>query len=297
MAKSIWLDTSADVLLTLVEFLPFEEASSLACAATSTLRASEAASSSLQTAQLTGIELFRYRAFKGALFQQLRACIEPHPLLDLCFCPCSGKGCSLTAPMSIAVETSGRFFVLFKVVAAYATHAPTVGVVDMDGARRLPVKSGHEDWSRPHRPSDFFGISCDPFAGRIHASHSSAVPLKSFEELPLKRMSSPKSWSAEVLGWHPLGVADGASIDIGMLISDGTLEFLRTGPYGWEHSGVVWDGLPEKVLCCAFLSKFVGTVKVRVERVLLHDCPRTNIANHCDLCGELSPWAVWPTES
>lgn len=298
MARSKLLDFSGDIMLSLVHFLSFDDAACLASAATSTLRSAEAASNFLEAATFKGIELFRLRPFKGALFQQLRECIEPQFLLAQNRCPSLGTACSLTAPMPIAVETSGRFYVLFKVVAGHATHGgPSVGVVDLDGARRHPIKLSHEDWSRPHQPSDFFGISCDPFAGRVHASHTSAVPLKHFDSLPLKEKCCPKSWSAEVLGWQSIGVAAGASLEIGMLISNGRLEFLRHGPCGWEHSGVVWDGLPEKVVPCAFLSTFVGAAVTYVERVRLHDFPSCNIAKHCDLRGDLSPWAIYPAAS
>lgn len=294
------LHFSPDVMLVLMQYLEFEDAVWLATAGASTQRSAEAASSFLSSISFKGMELFRRPQCKGALFHQLRESLDPKLLLTLHRCPLACRACSLTLPMPIAFDTSGRFFVLFRVYhdnPGYAPHGPALGVVDLVGARTRPIKLAHDDWSRPHRQSDFFGISCNPFTGRIHASHTSAVPLKGFEDIPENGLCPPRSWSADVLGWEPVCSEIGAAVDVGMLISDGTLEFVRTGPYGYECSGVVWDRLPEKIVCCAFLSGFVGAASVLVQKVCTKHLDGYNLPQDCDLCGELSPWAPWPAVS
>lgn len=287
------LDFSPDVMINLVQYLwPFE-AQWLTFASPSTMRASESASSFLCSSMFKGMELFRRRPLKGALFQQLRELVRPQLLLTLHRCPSACRA-NYTLPMNIAFDTSGQIFVLFRVYhhnTGHATNGPSVGVVDLVDARNRPIKLSHDDWSRPHRPSDLFAISCNPFTCKIHASDT---PAEGLEHIPENEPSPPKSWSAEILGWEPLGASNGSSVDVGMLIRNGTLQFVRTGPCGYEASGIVWDRLPPKIVCCAFLSDFGGMASVFIQKVCWCGLERFNLEEDCHMCGELSPWAPWP---
>jgi len=142
-------------------------------------------------------------------------------------------------------------------------------VADASEVRRDPIASLSEDMSRPQQPSGTFGISCDPYTGKIHAS---ALPI-----CPSMCPSTLKNWSSEVLGWESWDEAatdpEGFSVGIGMVISNGTLEFIRQGRDASESSGVVWNQLPATVVCCAFFSSFVGQVFVSLEELLVNELP------------------------
>jgi hypothetical protein len=192
--------------------------------------------------------------------------------------------------MPISLETSGHFFIKFWISACQAWNGcPRVGVVDASKVRQDPTQL-YDDMSRPRQPSNTFGISCNPYTGKIHASLGD---FSGQETIP------PRSWSADVIGWQSAEDATQgdhhASIEIVILISNGTLEFIREGPHGWERSGVVWDRLPAKILCCVFLFEYVGQAIVSIEEV----SPITldHIAQtRCNKCGKLSCWTAWPSE-
>jgi len=298
-----------DVFLALSELLSFDDVSRLAIASVPTLHTLEAANRFLSSLAFPGMELFGWRPFKGALLQQLQESIQPQLLLNVSRCAHRTKTSSVTAPMPMALETSGRFFVKFWVSAGKAWNGcPSVGVVDAAEVRQDPSKLW-DDMSRPKQSSDTFGISCNPYTGKIHTSHTSKIPKKIQGSLPVQGTISPRSWCADVVGWQSGESATRgrlrASIEIGMLISNGTLEFMREGPDGWERSGVVWDQLPAKILCCAFLFNFVGEAIVSIEEVRVNNlprvldqpsCPPSTLEETvlCTQCGKLSSWTGWP---
>lgn len=274
-----------DLLLALVELLPFEDSASFALASVSTLRTLERANQLLCSSTFRGIALFGGRHFKGALFQQLQESLQAKRLVDVDWSARNRRQSSLSAPMPVALDTSGCFSIHFSVSASRALNGcPSVGIVDaaaggLDTAgssRHFPAQF-FDDVSKPRRPPGPLGISCNPFTGKIHASHTGTLPkgmdvqLISERQFPDKIGLCQRSWTAEVVDWQPLDDEtigpDPVRIEIGMLISKGTLEFIRKGPDGWQRSGIVWDSLPEKVLCCAFLFHFVGQATVSVERI------------------------------
>lgn len=286
-----------DVFLTLAEFLSFEDVTSLAITSVSTLRTLEAVSRFLSSSALSGIELFGWHPVKGALFQQLQESMQPQILMDIRWCENRKQQSSFTVPMPLVVETSGRFFVKFWVSAGKASNGcPSVGVVDAEEVRQDPQQL-NDDLSRPVQASDTFGISCNPYSGRIHTSHTSKVCKQLMSETPVQGARLPRSWTAEVISWESgesscMGRRR-ASIEVGMIISNGTLEYVRHGPAGWESSGVVWNKLPAKILCCVFLFDFVGEAIVSVEETCSNRLP-TSAQTQCSASGRLSSWTSWP---
>lgn len=285
----------------LAELLPLEDAICLAKASVATLRSSEDANCFLSSKLLTGVELFRWQQFKGALFQQLQAAMKPQVLLDADCYECSGLSC--TEPMPLVFETSGYFFVSFWLCAQWLPFGgggcPSVGVVD---AAKVPRHFPEccEESSGPFR------ISCNPHNGKIQAAVNIDVPsLGCINARNLPRhvlidlpegTNSPSSWSADAKRWQSLedATADpgACQFEVGMLISHGTLEFFRQRPDGWESSGVVWDQLPAKVLCCAFLFGCVGQAFVSVEEVFVNELPSCiQGKSQTTVCGKMSSWA------
>lgn len=289
---------SQDLLLALAELLSFEDVACLAMASVSTLRTLEAANRFLSSSAFAGMELFGWRPFEGALFQQLQESVQPQLLVDISWCAHRKSKGSATSPMGIALDTSGRFFVKFWVSAGNAWNGcPSVGVADAAEVRQHPSKLSEEDLSRPSKPSDTLGISCNPYTGKVHASHTSKLPKQVLGDSLVEDISPPRSWSTKVLGWQSgeratLGEQRHA-IEAGMIISNGTLQFIRKGPEGWECSGIVWDQLPEKVICCAFLFEFVGQAIVSIEEFHVNELPCCSQL-HGNSCGKVSSWKAWP---
>jgi len=150
----------------------------------------------------------------------------------------------------------------------------------------------------PGKPSGSFGIAFDPFIGKIYATRASKLPEPVLCDPSGKDTTSKRVWTAEVIGW-PSGsasnmenlVASGRlSVGVGLLISNGTLEFIQSG-FG---SGIVCEQLPAKVLCCACLFNFVGQAFVSIEEVrVLEPSVCTQMRGKIDH-GELSPWTECP---
>lgn len=285
------------VLWVVAEILPSEDATRLATASVPLLRAMELASSVLES-RFVGLELFGWRPFRGALFQQLRESMQAQILINE---PCwKSQALVGTRPMPLALDTSGCFFVRFWVaVSGIRNGCPCVGVVDAAEVRNDPSKL-FEDMSRPRQASGTFGISCNPFSGKIYASHRYNLPEHVSGAPPGPGAPRPRSWTAEVIGWESfedaLKDAKGSVEYVtwfGMLISKGTLQFIRQVPGRWESSGVVCDRLPAKVLCCAFLFSFVGQAFVSVEDVCVNGLPSC-IQRHGTVCGRMSCWTAWP---
>lgn len=291
-----------DILLILVELLPFEDASSLATASQATLRNLESANRILSSA-VKGMELLGWRPFRGALYQQIQESMLPHPLVNETCCQCHPASC--TVPMPLALDSSGRYFVMFLFWCRCTSEncCPTMGVVDAAAMRKDPNTKLNEDMSRPRKPSRAFGISCDPYTGKIYASRISDLFEDAPGELPEQGTSSQKNWSADVIGWES---CDPAAVDpeafsrgmgmltgMGMIIDNGTLEFVRQGRERFERSGVVWDRLPAKVACCAFLQNFAGQAFVSLQEVRVNELPRcTQLPS--TFCGKMSSWTAWP---
>lgn len=281
-----------EILLILAELLPFEDAARLALGSVSVLRALEVASRVLASC-LPGMEIFAWRPCTGALFQQLRQSMQAQILIDeSCV---TGKAVVGTHPMLLALETSGTFFVKFWVaVSNIRNGCPCMGVVDAAEVSKDPAKL-LEDMSRPRKASQSLGISCNPFSGKIYASRTSNIPKPVLGQVEV----TPRSWTAEVKGWesfedeladvkHPAKYVTW----FGVLISNGTLQFLRQVPNGWQSSGVVCDALPPRVLCSAFLFSFVGQAFVSVEEVC-NEIPEC-IQRYKTGCGKISSWTRWP---
>jgi len=91
---------------------------------------------------------------------------------------------------------------------------------------------------------------------------------------------------------HATVEPDGFSMGVGMLISNGTLEFIRQGPDVVERSGIVWDKLPAEVVCCAFLFGFVGQAFISLEEVLVNEVPDI-IHMESTVHGKVFPWLPW----
>lgn len=92
---------------------------------------------------------------------------------------------------------------------------------------------------------------------------------------------------------HETAESDGFSVGVGMLISNGTLEFIRQmEPLRSdvvERSGVVWDNLPAEVVCCAFLFGFVGQALISLEEFLVNEVPDI-IHTESTVHGKVFPW-------
>merc|ERR1712087_738904 len=123
-------------------------------------------------------------------------------------------------------------------------------------------------------------------------------------DLAGKKIQSSKigHLSATVVGWSSWEEAtlgpEGCGMGFGMLISKGTIEFIRQGRDAWERSGIVLDQLPPKVLCCASLWGFVGQAFVSIEEVSSNGplaFVDTSMAKHLAR-GTVSPWTAWPAE-
>lgn len=278
-----------EVLLILVELLPFKDATTLAIASKSTLCNLEAANRILSSTGFKGMELIGWRKFRGGLFQQLRESIQPRTLIDVNCCECNALNGTVAIPL--ALETSGCYFVRFYFWCSSNKGCPSMGVVDAADLRKDPFRKLCEDASRPQQPSGTFGISCDPYTGKIHAS---ALPI-----CPSMNPSTLRSWSTEVVGWESCGDAaadpEGFSMGLGMLISNGTLEFMRQGSNAWESSGIVWDRLPATVVCGAFLYNFVGAAYVSLEQLLVNELPYCKQMKNT-VCGKVSSWIAWEPE-
>mmetsp|Transcript_69428 Transcript_69428/g.137274 ORF Transcript_69428/g.137274 Transcript_69428/m.137274 type:complete len:309 (-) Transcript_69428:5-931(-) len=292
-----------DVLLILVELLPLEEATCLATASVSTLRNLEAASRMLSSKGLPGMKLW-WHPFRGAVFQQMRECVQPHTLVDVACCACNA--CHCVKPMALTLETTGTYFVRFHFWAGGAQNeCPCIGVVDSSGLRRDRLcKCCGEETSTHHQPwipSKKFLISCDPYSGKIQACNTPSLPPSVHEDalgdLPDHGTSSRTNWRTEVMEWqtwaHETAESDGFSVGVGMLISNGTLEFIRQmEPLRSdvvERSGVVWDNLPAEVVCCAFLFGFVGQALISLEEFLVNEVPDI-IHTESTVHGKVFPW-------
>jgi hypothetical protein len=278
----------------LAELLPFEDSACFAITSVSTLRTMEAVHKVLTKSRFRGVELFGWRPFKGALFQQLQESMEAQILIGVAACACRSP-CS-TSAMPIALDSSGSYFVRFcTAVCRIQRECPSVGVVDAEEMRKDPSKF-QEDASRPLKKSEVFGISCNPYNGMVYSSQASSVSHHALDDLSKQSMPPPTSWSANVRGWESRedGVqgAEPFPLGVGMLISKGTLEFIRQGRDGlFESTGVVWKNLPPKVLCCAFLHKFVGQAAVSVEEVNVNGLPQCIREQGIRRC-TLSSWSA-----
>lgn len=258
---------------------------------------------------LSGVQLYGWHPFKAALYQQMREALQPQMLVDINWCQCRTKqqNSSFTVPMPVILESSRQFFVEFWVSAAKTSNGcPSVGIIDAEKACHLSKQLG-ADMSRPRQASDTLGISCNPYTGVIHASctpkYCEEVEVLSDPQEP--HVSSQRSWRAEVSGWESGEEAtvddQSCAIEMGMLISNGSLQFIRKGPEGWQRSGVVWDRLPAKILCCAFLFDFVGEAMVSIEKVHVQELPKCfqkfmqETDRDLSARGKLSTWKGWPS--
>jgi len=283
-----------DLQLIFAQFLQVHDAARLAVASKSSLRALEEANEFLSSTIYKGVDLCCWR-LKGASFQQMRECMQPLRLVNVSSCSCCAA--TFTSPTPVALDTTTSLFVRFWIGASRAQKGcPCVGLVDADEVKVALL----EDKSRPASPHGKFGISCNPFSGKVYASQTSRDPKNMLGDLPEKEPNSPKTWSADVIGWRSWEdqtlCCHGSSIGIGMLISNGTLEFIRQGQDGWECSGMIQDHLPPKILCCAFMNGFVGDATVSTEEVS-HQCPCCAKEEECSVKGRLSSWEAWPQAS
>jgi hypothetical protein len=164
-----------------------------------------------------------------------------------------------------------------------------------------------EDATNPQSNSEGYAISCNPVTGELHASDASRFPEHVHIECEEHKQSEDKqqgslrmhqssSWHAHVEGWdswiEDAEDCEEASAGVGMLIMNGTLQFIRQGDDNWESSGVVCDRLPPKIVCCAFFAGFVGEAVVSVKQVLMDKIPRcfTDKANLVQ--GQVSSWTA-----
>jgi hypothetical protein len=284
-----------DLPMALSELLCFLDLSRVVISCRSMLRDFELASRCLVAEQFSKVGLYGWRPFRAALLQQIREVLGPQPLLDLRWCARSIKCATLTAPMPVVIDTSGQFFVHFWMSVAKASNgSPCIGVVDADTAPRAS-----EDWlddlSRPRHGARGFGISCNPYSGMLH-QHAIWPGESAKADTASQDRRQPRCKRAQLAWASGEGATLGrkrASVEIGVYISNGKLVFMRTGPKGWEPSGVVCQHLPAKVLCCAFLYDFVGEVTLCIEKGYTEKLPAMCNPIHESKDAKLA-WLNWP---
>jgi len=273
-----------EVLFILAELLEFDDVASLASTSVSTLRKLETVNHILRSASFKGIELLGWRPFSGALFQQIRDTLQPQSLFEAAHCQCNPAYNTTLIPVTF--DTSGTYFVRFR----FWCHA-SQGFACMGVADAAAVRSGSMQMS-----SETFTMFCDPLTGKLNACFPSKLPKHVMGDLPKEGTSSKTCWTAQVVGWDSCEKAandsDDFPVGFGMLISNGTLEFIRQGPHIRESSGVVLDQLPARVVCCASLFNFVGEACVTLEEVVSNELPSC-IQNRIFDCGKVSPWSMW----
>jgi len=276
-----------EVLFILAELLEFDDVASLASTSVSTLTKLETVNQILSSAAFKGIELLAWRPFRGALFQQIRDTLQPQSLFETTHCQCTPA--NNTMHMPVTLDTSGTYFVRFRFCCDASQGCACMGVADAATVR--PNSSGSIQMS-----SGTFMMFCDPYTGNITACFPAKLPKHVSGDLPKEGTSSKTYWTAEVVGWDSCEEAakdsDDYPVGFGMLISNGTLEFIRQGPDTIESSGVVWDQLPARVVCCASLFDFVGEAHVSLEEVVANELPSC-IQNRSFDCGKVSPWSMW----
>jgi hypothetical protein len=289
------MDNIPELFLSLSELLYFEDTAHLAVTSKATLDALEMVNRTLLSSY-AGLELFHWRTFKAAAFSQMRESIDPHLLLHVHWCAGRRKKSSLTVPMPVILDTSRTFYIQLWVSAGSTINgAPYVGVVD---AEKAPTDSRAwlDDLSRPRRSSQAFGISCNPYTGRLHGTYTAEFAQKVLGSDSCSEPTSSKSCCSQIdweSGEEATWGRQRASIEIGMLISNGTLEFIRSGPTGWERSGVVHDSLPAKVVCCSFLYEFVGEAIVSFENLYINELPMVCTEPKKSQNRALQ-WSAWP---
>mmetsp|Transcript_45934 Transcript_45934/g.73309 ORF Transcript_45934/g.73309 Transcript_45934/m.73309 type:complete len:221 (+) Transcript_45934:3-665(+) len=219
------------------------------------------------------MELYGWRTCKCCLFQQLQECRQPQVLVDVDCCPCNASWGAYQ--MALSLDTSMRCFVRFWLSTSNAENGcPSVGVI-----------------------SKSFAVFCDPYTGRIRQLRTSQQESCNKEGV---EMQAQDCLAAEVLGWESWAEAtaesEGCRAGFGMLLSNGSIEFIRQEKDSWKRSGVVLDQLPEKVRCCAGLMGFVGQTFISVEEVCVNE------SQHClddwakgAVVGKISEWTALPS--
>lgn len=249
-----------ELLFAIAEFLTFDDAACFAIASVRTLRDLETASC-LLSSEFTGIELFGWRTFASAMFQQLQETMRPQVLLHG-HCEFSRPRCTGEV-MPLSIDTSGSCFVRFGVMCSLTRGGISVGLIDA-----AAVQNDRACLRDPRcQTSGAFAISLDPCHGTMQVSHR-RVRVRG------KGKPRPSCSSADLIGWdNGIDFPGFYQGFIGMQIQHGTLEYIRPGREEWESTGVVWDKLPSKVIPCAFMSCFAGQAVIMGEVVCVNGAP------------------------
>lgn len=206
-----------------------------------------------------------------------------------------------TKAIGFSLDTSGPWFVEFKVVATKAPNGvPTLGVTDL-------VSEEGTTWSQDVSRSsaggrEGFALSFCPSTGRVFASLAldASQRLRGGDiigagEDAAKAGEHRRTFSGS-LPWPE--ICDpcrrwNEPISAGIYVHDGQLTLYRVGGGEWHSSGVVMDNLPPRVSPCMFMSSFVGYAHVRF--VNLWRSP-PEVCPHCDATGHGLPsgWSAWP---
>jgi len=186
-----------------------------------------------------------------------------------------------TRPLPFVLDTTGPWFVEFKLAAAGAPNGtPTIGLVDA-GCPVTTSGEGGRHWpgDLSRRGTERFAISLAPYDGTVLAARPGSTT----------RCRARLRW--EKIGDEQRKWNDPMSC--GFLIENRKLKFFRVGGGGAWHSGeTVCEDLPKQVSPCMFMSSYVGFALVQYV-CLWNSLPET--CPHCDanFQGFAEPWDSW----
>lgn len=269
-----------EFVLTLAEFLPFEDAADLGVASVSMLQSLERANTILLS-RVAGMELYGWRACKCGLYQQLNECKQPQVLVDVDCCRCNARWGAYQ--MALSLDTSVTCFIRYWIDTSNAENGcPCVGLI-----------------------AESFAIFCDPYTGNMRlcdnsdqdSGNSVVIDKQTLPKPNCLTLPAQNCLAAEVVGWESWAEAttdaEGRRLGFAILISNGSVEFIRQEENAWERSGIVLDKLPGKLRCCAGLMGFVGQAFISIEEVRVNeslDCLDKWAKNM--VVGKVSPWTA-----
>jgi len=206
-----------------------------------------------------------------------------------------------TKPLGFALDTKGPIFVEFSVQAQKANNGtPTIGLVDEASFQKMHQSTFRGgaflencgDLSRT--PSDVgFAMSLCPARGTVFVAQEPGSNVQLVDFVGANKEVEHERYKAN-LNWWQLGDERrrrNRAIDCGFLLRDGRLTFYRAEKGFWHSSGVVCEGLPERVVPCMFLFSFIGYGQVWFSGLHQHAppvCPGCDRMNHGTTCGWMS---------
>lgn len=206
-----------------------------------------------------------------------------------------------TRPLPFALDSKGPVFVQFSIKAQKARNGtPTIGLVDAESVQKDDKQCSDLrcDMSRSIYGQAACALSLSPGFGAMFAavdSDRSDVQLIDADKVAPGDPTKGR-YKAE-LNWWSSGnefCRENDPIDCGFFLADGTLTFYRRETHGhWHSTGVICEGLPERVVPCMFLFSFMGYAQVWFTG--LRPFP-PRLCPHCDMVnqGTRNGWTRMP---